>query len=98
MDETINYRQLMTEVIAKQSLILGPQMAIAQAHKIEELVIDDEGIVLNIDGDETEVLQKLINQYVALSGQIVQATLSSIFKKYPAVSSPESKDATDVTV
>ncbi len=85
MDEKEQYKSLIGEVIQKQAIILGPQMAIARAKRVQELVISDKGVVLEITGDPQVVVQKLIDQYVELSGLIVKNALSSVFVKYPSV-------------
>jgi len=85
MDEKADYKQVMTEIISKQSIILGPEIAIMRARGVSGLVITERGEVADIEGDPKQTLQKLIDQYVELSGQIVRATLSSIFQKYPDV-------------
>lgn len=85
MDENVHYKRLLGEIIAKQSAILGPEIAIMKARGVKGLTITDDGRVATIDGDPQEILQRLIDQYVALSGEIVRATLGSIFQKYPSV-------------
>jgi len=85
MDEKQQYQGLITDIIAKQSVILGPQIAILKARNVANLVIDDEGRVMDIKGDPAVTLQKLIDEYVELSGQIVKNALGSIFAKYPTI-------------
>ena len=79
------YEELISEVIEKQSIILGPDIAILKARNVPELVIDDQGKVTEIKGDKKAALQKIINVYVELSGMIVKNALGSIFEKYPGV-------------
>lgn len=85
MDEKEEYKNLINEIISRQSIILGPEIAIMRARGVKGLAINEKGEVTTIEGTPKEVLQKLIDQYVELSGQIVRATLGSIFKKYPTV-------------
>jgi hypothetical protein len=79
------YLALMSEIIAKQAIILGPDMAVLKARSVKELTVSDDGKVTDISGDPKEVLQKLVNEYVELSGMIVKNTLGSIFDKYPEI-------------
>ena len=58
------YEELISEVIEKQSIILGPDIAILKARNVSELVIDDQGKVTEIKGDKKTALQKIINDYV----------------------------------
>ena len=85
MAEVNNYNALLTEIIAKQADVLGPDIAVAKARSVSELEVDDSGKVTAINGDKTEVLQKLVDQYIALSGQIVKNILGPVFDKYPGI-------------
>jgi len=84
-EEKEEYKRLMVEIISKQSIILGPEIAIMRARGVKNITITEKGEVENIEGNYKEVLQSLINQYVELSGEIVRATLGSIFQKYPTL-------------
>ena len=75
----------MSEIIGKQIIILGPNVAVMRARKVPNLVINDDGTVASITGDPSEAMGKLIDSYVELSGQIVKNTLGSIFTKYPEI-------------
>ena len=85
MDGKEEYKCLMTEIISKQSLILGPEIAIMRARGVKNITVTEKGEVENIEGNYKEALRCLIDQYVELSGQIVKATLGSIFQKYPMI-------------
>ena len=87
MSQEEQYRAVISEIIAKQSLILGPEMAIMRAKKIQELEISAQGEIVSIKGDPAEALKKLVDIYVELSGQIVRNALTPIFIKYPEVKS-----------
>jgi len=85
MEQIEQYKEIMTEVIAKQSVILGPDMAIMRARKVAEVEVSPEGKVIEIKGNPDQALQKLVDSYVELSGQIVKNALGSIFTKYPSL-------------
>lgn len=89
MDKTSQYTALISEIIAKQSIILGPDIAILKARNVSELVINDQGQVVDIKGDPGTTLQKIVNEYVELSGMIVKNALGSIFEKYPDIKKVE---------
>lgn len=89
MDEKEQYKSLMTDIIAKQIVILGPDIAVLKARNVPELEIGKDGKVQDISGDSRQALQKLINEYVNLSGLIVKNALGSIFEKYPAIKNVE---------
>ena len=89
MEEKIKYISLISEIIAKQAVILGPDIAILKARNVLGLTIDENGKVIDVKGDPSNVVEQLIDEYVQLSGQIVKSALSSIFTKYPDIKKVE---------
>lgn len=89
MDDKEQYLALISEIIAKQSIILGPDIAILKARNVGGLEISDQGQVVAINGESSKILQSLINVYVELSGLIVKNALGSIFEKYPNIKKVE---------
>ena len=83
------YLALISEIIAKQSIILGPNIAVLKARNVIGLEVSDDGKVTAIKGDAAKILQELINVYVELSGLIVKNALGSIFEKYPEIKKVE---------
>lgn len=82
------YRDLISDVIKKQIVVLGPNIAILKAKGVGGLEIDKKGNVIRLKGEPQKVLQKLIDRYVALSGQIVKSTIEPLLAKYPALKMP----------
>lgn len=80
-----DYKKMLSEIIKKQIVILGPQMAVLKARNVPGLKVTDEGEVTAIVGDGQTTLQKLIDEYVSLSGEIVKNAVNSIFEKYASV-------------
>ena len=80
-----DYKQMLTEIIKKQIVILGPEIAVLKARGVEGLKVTDDGAVTEVSGPEQVVLQKLIDEYVALSGEIVKNAVNSIFQKFPSI-------------
>lgn len=83
-----DYGLLISEIIKKQSVVLGPQIALSRARSIGGLRVDDEGNVLDLGGNGEEKLRTLIEAYVALSGEIVKNTIEPLIKKYPGINFP----------
>jgi len=77
------YVAFLNEVIAKQSVILGPDVAVLKARRITNLEMADDGTVTSISGDPNVVAQELIDTYVKLAGRIIEKTLAPILTKYP---------------
>ena len=85
MADKEQYVSLITDVIAKQSVILGPDIAILKARNVEGLEVSNDGKVTNLTGDPRSVLQGLVDEYVNLSGQIVKTALGSVFEQHPDI-------------
>jgi len=85
MEDKDQYKLIITEIIKKQAVILGPQIAVLKARGVSGLDVTDEGVVIDIEGEPQAALRALIDQYVELSGQIVKNALGSIFIKYPSI-------------
>ena len=83
MNEKEQYSALISEIIKKQAVILGPEIAILKARSVSGLMVDNDGKVTGVGVNPRETLQNLVDQYVELSGQIVKNALGSIFAKYP---------------
>lgn len=83
MPQIPDYKDLMTEIIKKQSVILGPQIAVLKARAVTGIKVTDSGEVVEVKGDAKKAVQELIDKYVALSGQIVHMTIEPFMTKYP---------------
>lgn len=78
MNPTQDYKTLLTQVIKKQIVILGPDITLAKARNVAGLSVADDGTVLDISGVPQEITQKLIDQFVELSGEIVKKTMEPL--------------------
>lgn len=85
METSEQYQNLLSEVIKKQMVILGPSVALSTARKIGSLTITDEGVVTGINGDPKRAMQELASGYMTLSGQISQNIFNIILGKYPEI-------------
>lgn len=85
MEDKKQYTSLMTDIVTKQIVILGPEFAISKARTVEGITISDSGEVTGVQGNPDEALQHLVDVYVQLSGQIVKNALGTVFDKYPAL-------------
>lgn len=96
-----DYKKLLTEVIKKQMVILGPYITLAKARNVKGLTVSDDGAVTDILGSPQEIIQNLINQFVQLSGLIVEKTMEPLLANYsglaksvyPKVNSQEAQQA-----
>lgn len=85
MTEKTDYINLMDEIIVKLVVILGPDIVLLKAKNVAGLKVNNAGKVEKIDGDPQQVLQDLVNEYTALSGQVVNNILAPVFAKYPQI-------------
>lgn len=93
-----DYKKLLTQVIQKQMVILGPTITLAKARNVKGLTVGDDGTVVNIEGQPQALIQGLIDQFVQLSGLIVKKTMEPLLSAYPDGASPVvSETSTPVT-
>lgn len=81
-----DYKKLIEEIVSKQMDILGPEIAVRKAQNVPGLKLSDAGEVQSVDeANPQAVLQKLVDEYIALSGAIVKNILDPVFAKYPDI-------------
>ena len=86
MPGNVDYRKLIEEIVSKQMAILGPDIALRKARNVPGLEVDEQGVVQRLnEADSQNILQKLVDEYIALSGAIVRNILDPVFAKYPGV-------------
>lgn len=85
METKEQYLSLLSEIVAKQAVILGPEIAMLKARSVPGLVISADGKITDIKGTPDEAIQSLVDAYVDLSGQIVKIALGSVFARYPSI-------------
>lgn len=78
-----DYKKLLTEVIQKQMVILGPAITLAKARNVKGLMVGDDGTVSEVSGPPQEVIQSLIDEFVQLSGLIVKKTMEPLLANFP---------------
>lgn len=79
------YKKMLTDLIQKQMVVLGPNIALDKAKKVPGVTLNDDGSVRAISGDPQLVLKGVANEYMNLSGQIAQMTLNTLLEKYPTL-------------
>src|SRR5471030_1659445 len=84
------YQKLLTEVIKKQIVILGPAITLAKARNVQGLTISDDGTVTALNGNPQLITQQLVEQFMELSGLIVKKTMEPLLANFPglAVAAP----------
>lgn len=86
IEDQATYKKLLTEIIQKQIVILGPDIALMKARAVPGMGVETDGTVSKIEGNAAEILRLLIDEYVSLSGLIVKSTMEPLLAKYPEIS------------
>lgn len=79
------YKKLLTEVIQRQIMLLGPTIAVTKARQVPGIAVADDGTVVSFTGDPQQLTQQLIEQFVELSGLIVRKTMEPLLASYPGL-------------
>ena len=87
-DSLTDYQNLLTELIKKQIVILGPDIAVLKARNVSGLKVTDDGTVTHMSGNPQELLNQLVEQYMQLSGLIVKKAMEPLLAKYPSITLP----------
>ena len=82
------YKNLIDEIIMKQTLILGPDIVFAKARNVDSIRFNEHGKVESFKGDPEQALKLLIDEFYALSGNLVKNVLTPVFAKYPDIKMP----------
>lgn len=77
------YKNILSDLIKKQMIMLGPSVALGTARKVPGLNVADDGQVTAISADPKITMTGVVNAYMNLSGQIAQMTMKTILEKYP---------------
>lgn len=80
-----DYKKLLSDLIRKQIIIIGPTIAIAKARSVQGLIVNDEGMVTDIQGNPQQVIQQVIEKYMELSGLIVRKTMEPLLSNFPGL-------------
>lgn len=79
------YLDLMTEIISKEMIVLGPEIAVMVAQGVGGLEVDEKGKAVNISGFSADAVKNLVDEYIRLSGRTANSFIDSLFDKYPGI-------------
>ena len=77
------YKKLLTQIVKKEMVILGPSIAVYKARKVKGLTVSNNGNVIHAIGNYQKLTTDLINQYTKLSNNLVAKPLQKILSNYP---------------
>lgn len=84
------YKNMLSDLIKRQMIMLGPNVALGTARKVNGITVAEDGAVTAIAGDPRVVMEGVADAYMRLSGQIAQMTIKTILEKYPNIKQPGS--------
>ena len=79
------YKNMLSDLIKKQMIMLGPNVALGTVRKVSGITVSEDGTVTDITGEPQVVMEGVANAFMNLSGQIAQMTLKTILEKYPTI-------------
>ena len=98
-----DYQKVLTEVLQKQIVILGPAITLVKARNVEGVNIDDTGRVTSLEGDPHALSVKVLEQFRELSPLLVKKTMrpllsAILYSASPAtIPQPTQQSATPIT-
>lgn len=92
-----DHKKLLTEVIKKQIVILGPDITLVKARNVKGLTVADDGTVTELTGNHQEITQQLIDQFMELSGLIVKKTMEPLLANLPNIAAQQMSNMTQQT-
>ena len=85
MADQLDNKKILTDLIQKQMVVLGPNIALDTARMVAGLKISDDGAVAEISGDFKMVFKALAHEFKTLSESSTRQTLDWLSDKYPQI-------------
>jgi hypothetical protein len=79
------YKQLISEFVRQQMMVLGPNLATSTANRISGLEVNGVGSVVVLEGEPKIVLADLVAEFQKLSPQLATYLTHLIFVRYPDI-------------
>lgn len=74
----VDYRLLISKLIKKQLLILGPDITFLKVKNVNGLTVDSSGEIIGVVGSPKTIFENLSSQFISLSSSVVKQTLDSL--------------------
>jgi len=83
-DSTLDYAEVLTSLIQKQMVVIGPDMTFNLIKKVGSIHVDQNGKVMLIDSSEPKTLLiNLLNEFLELSELIAKYSVEILLDNYP---------------
>lgn len=79
------YKQLISECVRQQMIILGPNLAVSTANRVNDLEVNASGSVVVIGQNPAKILVDLISEFQKLSPDLVNHMTRLLFVRYPDI-------------
>jgi hypothetical protein len=79
------YKQLMSEFVRQQMMVLGPNLAVSTANRVNGLEVNTSGSVVILDQEPSKVLADLVAEFQKLSPALVSYLTHLLFVRYPDI-------------
>lgn len=73
-----DFKEILTQVIKKQMIALGPDITIAKVKSIPGVVVSDDGTVTEIAGEPKQITKELEEAFTELTGSLVKKTMEPL--------------------
>ncbi len=85
-----DYQKVITEILQKQMVILGPQITLIKARNVQGMKVADDGKVLSMEGNGHALSVKILEEFRELSPLIVKKTMQPLLNAILYSSTPPS--------
>ena len=79
------YKQLISEFVRQQMVVLGPNLAISAANRVVGLEVNASGSVTVLDQEPGKVLSELVQEFQKLSPALMTYLIQLLFVRYPDI-------------
>ena len=79
------YKKFITQFVKQQMVLLGENLAVDTANRVEGLEVNVRGQVVQIVGEYPVILQMLVDEFSRLSPLLTTHFLNIQFSQYPQI-------------
>lgn len=79
------YKQLISEFMRQQMMVLGPNLAVSTANRVSGLEVNSSGSVIVLDKEPPKVLGELVDEFQKLSPILINHLTNLMLVKYPDI-------------
>jgi hypothetical protein len=92
------YKQFISELLRQFAIVLGANVVIDTANRIEGLVVNENNIITEMVGDPNTIAKSVIAEFDKLSPQLTAFLTHTLLIRYPNIAKLVRGNATSVSV